>query len=87
MTEAPGALPGADTKENSMITNYQVTGMTCGNCVNHVTEEVSEVEGVKNVNVTLEGGQMAVESDAPIAFTDIQAAVAEAGDKYAVTQA
>ncbi|NHB85296.1 heavy-metal-associated domain-containing protein [Tessaracoccus sp. HDW20] len=38
-----------------MITNYTVSGMTCGNCVNHVTEEVAEVDGVTNVNVTLEG--------------------------------
>ena len=36
-----------------MISNYTVTGMTCGNCVNHVTEEVKEVEGVKNVSVSL----------------------------------
>lgn len=69
-----------------MITNYKVTGMTCGNCVNHVTEEVSEVDGVTNVTVTLEGGAMAVESDAPIAFETISAAVAEAGE-YALAQA
>lgn len=69
-----------------MITNYTVTGMTCGNCVNHVTEEVSEVAGVSNVNVTLEGGVMAVESDAPVAFESIVAAVSEAGE-YAVAKA
>ena len=38
-----------------MISNYTVSGMTCGNCVNHVTEEVSEVEGVTGVNVQLDG--------------------------------
>lgn len=69
-----------------MITNYTVSGMTCGNCVNHVTEEVSEVAGVSGVNVTLEGGTMAVESDAPVAFEDIVAAVEEAGE-YTVTAA
>ena len=36
-----------------MISKYTVSGMTCGNCVNHVTEEVSEVAGVDNVSVTL----------------------------------
>lgn len=32
-----------------MITNYVVTGMTCGHCVNHVTEEVSAIPGVTEV--------------------------------------
>lgn len=70
-----------------MITSYTVTGMTCGNCVNHVTEEVSEVEGVTAVNVELDGGAMTVESEAEIDFAAIEAAVAEAGDKYTVTPA
>ena len=68
-----------------MITNYTVTGMTCGNCVAHVTEEVSEVEGVKNVNVTLDGGSMIVESDERVPFDAIVEAVREAG--YTVVEA
>ena len=70
-----------------MITNYTVTGMTCGNCVNHVTEEVSEVEGVTGVNVQLDGGRMAVESDERIPFDAIIEAVREAGDNYVVVEA
>ena len=69
-----------------MISNYTVTGMTCGNCVNHVTEEVSEVEGVTGVNVQLDGGRMAVESDERIPFDAIIEAVREAGD-YTVVEA
>lgn len=69
-----------------MITNYKVTGMTCGNCVNHVTEEVKEIDGVKNVSVSLEGGSMVVESDAHIPFDAIIEAVKEAGN-YAVVEA
>ena len=68
-----------------MISKYTVSGMTCGNCVNHVTEEVSEVEGVKNVNVQLEG-TMSVESDERIPFDFIVEAVREAGD-YTVVEA
>ena len=68
-----------------MIATYTVSGMTCGNCVNHVTEEVSEVEGVKNVNVQLEG-TMSVESDERIPFDFIVEAVREAGD-YSVVEA
>ncbi|GAA3864495.1 heavy-metal-associated domain-containing protein [Tessaracoccus defluvii] len=69
-----------------MISNYTVSGMTCGNCVNHVTEEVSEVEGVTGVNVQLDGGRMAVESDERIPFDAIIEAVREAGD-YTVVEA
>ncbi|HJE52625.1 MAG TPA: heavy-metal-associated domain-containing protein [Tessaracoccus flavescens] len=69
-----------------MITKYTVTGMTCGNCVNHVTEEVSEIDGVNNVVVTLEGGSMSVESDERIPFDAIVEAVSEAGE-YTVVEA
>ena len=67
-------------------TNYTVTGMTCGNCVHHVTEEVSTVTGVSAVNVDLASGSMVVTSDSPIAFDLIKDAVAEAGE-YVVTPA
>lgn len=69
-----------------MITNYTVTGMTCGNCVNHVTEEVSAIDGVNDVKVSLEGGAMAVESAERIPFDAIIEAVKEAGD-YTVVEA
>ena len=68
-----------------MITKYTVSGMTCGNCVNHVTEEVSEVDGVSNVQITLEGGEMLVESQERIPFDAIIEAVREAGN-YSVVE-
>lgn len=61
-------------------TTYTVTGMTCGNCVNHVTEEVSEIPGVTAVNVELEGGSMSVTSEVEVPFEAIKEAVAEAGE-------
>lgn len=69
-----------------MITNYTVTGMTCEHCVNHVTGEVSALDGVQAVDVKLDGGTMAVTSDAEIDFDAITEAVAEAGD-YVVAKA
>lgn len=69
-----------------MITKYNVSGMTCGNCVAHVTDEVSEVEGVKNVTVTLDPGSMVIESEERIPFDAVVEAVSEAGD-YTVTEA
>ena len=37
-----------------MISNYTITGMTCGRCAAHITEEVSELDGVTGVNVSFE---------------------------------
>ena len=62
-----------------MITNYVVSGMTCGHCVQHVTEEVSAIPGVTNVKVE-QAGPMEVTSEAAIDLETIAAAVAEAGD-------
>lgn len=58
---------------------YTVTGMTCGHCVSSVTEEVSEVAGVTDVQVDLESGRLTVTSDAPVEADNIRAAVEEAG--------
>ena len=33
---------------------FTVTGMTCGHCAASVTEEISEIEGVENVDVVVE---------------------------------
>lgn len=68
-----------------MQTSYTVSGMTCGHCVNHVTEEVSAIPGVTNVTVAVEG-PMVVESTEPVSFDAIVAAVAEAGE-YTVVEA
>lgn len=70
-----------------MISTYTITGMTCGHCVSAVTEEVSGVEGVDQVDVQLEGGTMAITSHAAVDFEAIKAAVAEAGDNYVVQPA
>lgn len=63
-----------------MQSTYTVTGMTCGHCVAHVTEEVQAVPGVTEVAVVLEGGHMTVTSAAPVDFAAIKEAVAEAGE-------
>jgi len=58
---------------------YTVQGMTCGHCVSSVTEEVSEVTGVRQVDVDLASGRLTVVSDVDVAEADIRAAVEEAG--------
>ena len=43
-------------------TTYTVAGMTCAHCVASVTEEVSEIPGVGNVQVDLASGAVVVTS-------------------------
>lgn len=68
-----------------MISKYTITGMTCGRCAAHITEEVTEIDGVTGVNVSHEAGTMVVESADRIPFDAIIEAVSEAGD-YAVVE-
>jgi copper ion binding protein len=62
---------------------FTVTGMTCGHCVASVTEEVSEIAGVENVDVTLETGKVTVTSAEPVDTAAVRAAVEEAGYQLA----
>ncbi len=65
-------------------TMYTVTGMTCGRCVAHVTEEIKALSGVTEVSVQLDGS-MSITAEAALPFADVMAAVAEAGD-YTVVE-
>ena len=69
-----------------METNYIVSGMTCGHCVKHVTEEVSQLDGVEKVEVILDGGKVTITSATEIPFEEVSEAVVEAGN-YTVAAA
>ncbi len=64
-------------------TQIKVTGMTCGHCVNSVTEELQTITGVSQVKVDLESGQVTIESATEINPSDISAAIEEAGYEVA----
>jgi copper ion binding protein len=59
--------------------SYTVEGMTCGHCATSVREEVSELEGVRQVDVDVESGRVTVTSDTPLTTDAVAAAVTEAG--------
>ena len=63
--------------------SYTVVGMTCGHCVDAVTEEVSAVPGVTAVDVDLASGGLTVRSTEPIDDDAVRAAVEEAGYQVA----
>ncbi|ONM48306.1 heavy-metal-associated domain-containing protein [Nocardia donostiensis] len=62
---------------------YTVTGMTCGHCVNSVKTEIGKIDGVTSVDVDLASGRVRIDSTAPVADTDVAAAVDEAGYELA----
>jgi copper chaperone CopZ len=62
---------------------YTVTGMTCGHCASSVTEEISELDGVRGVDVDVATGRVTVTSDRPLAEDDVRGAVIEAGYQLA----
>lgn len=64
---------------NTTTTTFTVTGMTCGHCVAAVTEEVSKLTNVSNVEIDLASGAVTVESDGPVDSAAFAAAVDEAG--------
>lgn len=61
------------------ITEFQVTGMTCGHCEMSVREEVGRLEGVDAVEVSAQTGRLVVTSAAAVDADAVIAAVDEAG--------
>ena len=64
-------------------TTLKVSGLTCGHCVAHVTEELEALKGVKDVSVLLsKGGQSTVTvlSDVRLDDATLAEAIDEAGD-------
>lgn len=63
-------------------TTLKVNGMTCGHCVKAVTEELTALDGVSDVDVDLAPESVStvtVTSTAPLSDDDIAAAIDEAG--------
>lgn len=66
-------------------TTYAVQGMTCGHCVQAVTDELQTIDVVQEVQVELVAGgtsTVRVTSTGPLDDEEVRAAVDEAG--YAV---
>lgn len=57
-----------------------VKGMTCGHCKSSVTGALEELEGVKSVQVDLEGGKASVDyDDSKVNVEQMKEAVEEQG--------
>ena len=63
--------------------SYTVTGMTCHHCVASVSEEVGDIPGVEEVEVSLDTGALTVVSAEPVDDSAVRAAVEAAGYRVA----
>jgi copper chaperone len=63
--------------------SYHVKGMTCAHCVQAVTTELEQLEGVRTVDVDLATGVVIVSSETPLHDALVRAAVDEAGYEVA----
>src|SRR5688572_25505945 len=72
--------------QRGATTDLSVAGMTCNNCVRHVTQALQSVPGVRSVDTQLETGTATVrwKPDAAPKTTPLLEAVQEAGYKAAV---
>lgn len=60
-----------------------VEGMSCGHCVKHVKEALSELSGVTNVEVNLEAKTAVLEASVEVKDEDIRFAIDDAGYEVA----
>lgn len=63
-------------------TDIIVNGMTCEHCVNAVTHEISAIDGVQSVQITLNAGgdsPVSITSEGPLEASALTEAVDEAG--------
>ena len=62
----------------------KIKGMGCQNCVKAVTEELSALDGVSKVNVSLEEKNAIIKLNKEVSDSEIKNAIQEAG--YAVIE-
>lgn len=66
-------------ERTAVIAEYVVAGMSCDHCVNSVTNELTQLDGVTGVAVDLGTGRVNVTSARPLAVAEVRTAIDEAG--------
>jgi copper ion binding protein len=56
-----------------------IEGMSCGHCVNHVREALSELNGVTSVDVNLDGKYAILDAKNDVKDEEIKFAIDDAG--------
>src|SRR5665213_1229846 len=63
---------------------YQVNGMSCSGCSNHVESALSNVEGVVSAKVDLQKGEAVIEMKSHIPIEKFQEALKSSGGNYSI---
>jgi copper chaperone CopZ len=66
-----------------MIQTISVTGMTCQNCVRHVSQALTALPGVRSAEVDLSSGSARLDVEREIPRPELLAALDEAGYELA----
>ena len=69
----------SDEREEKMGSVLKVKGMSCQHCVTSVTKELNQLDGIKNVQVDLEKGEVRFDNTKSLASDRIQKAITDAG--------
>jgi copper chaperone len=64
-------------------TTVTVAGMSCGHCATSVREEITDIPGVRAVDVDLVSGNVTIDSDDLVETAAIRNAVEDAGYQLA----
>ncbi len=62
-----------------MKKQISIEGMSCGHCVKHIEEALKAVQGVGNVQVSLQGKNAVVEVSDSVPDANLKEAVEDAG--------
>ena len=62
-----------------MVTTLKVKGMTCQHCVMAVKKALGQLEGIQNVDVDLQKGEVRFENNRPVESDRIAKAIEAAG--------
>lgn len=62
-----------------MSTTLKVKGMSCQHCVMSITKSLSQLEGVRDIKVDLEKGEVRFENTKEISLERIKNAIGDAG--------
>ncbi len=68
-----------DNLKEKMMTTLKVKGMSCQHCVMSVTKALGKLEGVQNVQVDLEKGEVRFDNTKGVAAEQIAKAIVDAG--------
>jgi copper ion binding protein len=73
-------------EEGEVITVLKVKGMSCQHCVMSVTKALSQLDGIKNVQVDLAKGEVRFDNIKAVASDKIEKAIVDAGYEVILTQ-